>query len=155
MCYWESKTVKNLFYYDTIIGRLKIIDDGKEILEIGVVKEKLACDHLNEYNLYESQLIKIAYLQLSEYFSGKRKIFDLPLKFEGTEFQKKVWKILMDIPYGERKTYKQIAESVGCPKGCRAAGNANNKNKIMIVVPCHRVIGASGDLVGYARTGWT
>ena len=147
--------MKNLFYYDTIIGRLKIIDDGKEILEIGVVKEKLACDHLNEYNLYESQLIKIAYSQLSEYFSGKRKIFDLPLKLEGTEFQKKVWKVLMDIPYGERNTYKQIAESVGCPKGCRAVGNANNKNKIMIVVPCHRVIGASGDLVGYARTGWT
>jgi len=142
--------VKNVFYYDSIIGKLEIIDNGKEILEISALDSEPTLEQNSGYNLYESELIKRAYLQLSEYLSGKREVFDLPLKLEGTEFQKKVWKALTDIPYGETRTYKQIAENIGCPKGCRAVGNANNKNKIMIVVPCHRVIGVNGDLVGYA-----
>ena len=84
------------------------------------------------------------------YFSKKRKSFDIPIKLEGTEFQKRVWDALIQIPYGKTCTYKDIAEKIGNPKACRAVGGANNKNPIMIIVPCHRVIGKNGDLVGYA-----
>jgi methylated-DNA-[protein]-cysteine S-methyltransferase len=84
-----------------------------------------------------------------EYFEGKRLSFDLPLKMEGTEFQLKVWNELLQIPFGETRSYKEIAVAVGNPLGSRAIGNANNKNKISIIVPCHRVIGANGKLVGY------
>ena len=85
-----------------------------------------------------------------EYLDGKRKEFDFPYKMIGTEFQKKVWHALTKIPYGETRTYKEIATAVGNPKASRAVGMANNRNPIFIVVPCHRVIGANGKLVGYA-----
>jgi methylated-DNA-[protein]-cysteine S-methyltransferase len=88
--------------------------------------------------------------QLEAYFSGKLKSFDLRLASRGTDFQKAVWKALCEIPYGETRTYRDIAESIGRPKACRAVGRANNLNPIAIVVPCHRVIGSSGKLVGYA-----
>lgn len=88
--------------------------------------------------------------QLEAYFAGKLKSFDLKLVSEGTDFQKAVWKALCEIPYGETRTYKDIAESVGNPKACRAVGLANNRNPIAIIVPCHRVIGSTGKLVGYA-----
>jgi methylated-DNA-[protein]-cysteine S-methyltransferase len=88
--------------------------------------------------------------QFEDYFSGKLKSFDLNLAFEGTDFQKAVWKALCEIPYGETRTYKDIAASIGKPKACRAVGLANNRNPIAIVVPCHRVIGSNGKLVGYA-----
>lgn len=90
------------------------------------------------------------YLQeLKEYFSGRRKSFSVPLDLRGTPFQIKVWKALMEIPYGETVSYKYIAERVENPKGSRAVGMANNKNKIPIIIPCHRIIGADGRLVGY------
>lgn len=88
--------------------------------------------------------------ELQEYFLGRRKAFTFPISLEGTEFQKKVWKALTQIPYGETRTYKEIAVQVGNPKAYRAVGNANNKNPLAIVVPCHRVVGAKGNLVGYA-----
>lgn len=88
--------------------------------------------------------------QLEAYFSGKLKSFDLKLAPEGTEFQKSVWKALYEIPYGETRTYKDIAVSVGKPKAYRAVGLANNRNPIAIIIPCHRVIGANGKLTGYA-----
>lgn len=88
--------------------------------------------------------------QLVEYFDGKRQMFDFPYRLNGTEFQKKVWNELCKIPYGETRTYKQIAQALGNPKACRAVGMANNRNPITIAVPCHRVIGANGKLVGYA-----
>ena len=87
--------------------------------------------------------------QLQEYFDGKRKEFNLPILLRGTEFQKKVWQGLCTIPYGETRSYKELAELVGNPKAVRAVGGANNKNPIMIIVPCHRVIGADGSLVGF------
>lgn len=87
---------------------------------------------------------------MDEYFSGKRKKFDVSIVLEGTEFRKKVWKELMNIPYGETCSYKDIAIKIGNPKACRAVGGANNKNKIPIIIPCHRVIGTGGKLVGYA-----
>ena len=87
--------------------------------------------------------------QLEEYFDRKRKEFNLPILLRGTEFQKKVWQGLCTIPYGETRSYKELAELVGNPKAVRAVGGANNKNPIMIIVPCHRVIGADGSLVGF------
>lgn len=89
--------------------------------------------------------------QLREYFAGKRKVFKLKLNFEGTDFQKKVWNELRKIPYGELRSYKDIAEAVGNPKGCRAVGMANSKNPIPFIIPCHRVIGANGKLTGFAH----
>lgn len=88
--------------------------------------------------------------QLEAYFSGKLKSFDLKLASRGTAFQKAVWKALCEIPYGETRTYKDIAESIGKPKAYRAVGRANNLNPVAIIVPCHRVIGSTGKLVGYA-----
>ena len=94
-------------------------------------------------------LVKVA-MQLDEYFQGVRKNFDLPLNPAGTGFQRKVWDALLAIPYGETRTYREIAEAAGCPRGFRAVGMANNKNPIAIIIPCHRVIGSNGKLVGYA-----
>ena len=85
-----------------------------------------------------------------EYLDGKRKVFDLPLSLKGTDFQKQVWQALRDIPYGETRSYKQIAVAIGNPKAVRAVGMANNRNPLLIVVPCHRVIGTDGKMVGYA-----
>lgn len=98
----------------------------------------------------KTALTDLAYAQIMEYFQGKRRSFTFPYELRGTEFQKKVWRALCDIPYGETRTYKEIAAAVGNPKACRAVGMANNKNPIAIAVPCHRVIGADGKLVGYA-----
>lgn len=108
----------------------------KELKESGAVEEK-------------TDLISTAVSQLDEYFAGKRREFTLPLAPEGTDFQKRDWQALCDIPYGETASYKDIAIRIGCPKGARAVGLANNRNPIMIVIPCHRVIGSDGSLVGY------
>ncbi len=87
--------------------------------------------------------------QLQGYFNGARHTFDVPVALKGTPFQIKVWQALQTIPFGETKSYKEIAEIIGSPKAVRAVGGANNKNPISIIVPCHRVIGTSGALVGY------
>ena len=94
--------------------------------------------------------LELASLQLKQYFEGQRKKFDVPLDLDGTEFQKKVWKQLTKIPFGRTQSYSEIALKVGRPKACRAVGGANHVNPIAIIVPCHRVIGHSGDLTGYA-----
>jgi methylated-DNA-[protein]-cysteine S-methyltransferase len=88
--------------------------------------------------------------QLGEYFAGQRTDFELPLDFRGTDFQKQVWEALLTIPFGETRTYGQIAEQIGKPSAVRAVGAANGKNPISIIAPCHRVIGASGKLTGFA-----
>ncbi|QUH29913.1 methylated-DNA--[protein]-cysteine S-methyltransferase [Vallitalea guaymasensis] len=120
----------------------------------------LSCLHLQTKSGEELELSKEwirhddfftdTFKQLDEYFSGKRKMFDMKLNPQGTQFQKKVWNALTKIPYGEVCSYKDIAIAVGNEKACRAVGMANSKNPIAIVVPCHRVIGSSGKLVGYA-----
>lgn len=97
----------------------------------------------------ETPLLLEAKKQLSEYFRHERKAFHLPLKPSGTPFQKRVWEALLTIPYGETWSYRQVAAAVGNPKACRAVGNANSKNPIMIIIPCHRVIAADGSLGGY------
>ncbi len=93
---------------------------------------------------------KLAFEQLDEYFVGKRQRFDFPYKAVGTSFQQKVWSALHAIPYGETRTYKQIATQIGSPKAARAVGMANNKNPLLIIIPCHRVIATNGKLSGYA-----
>jgi methylated-DNA-[protein]-cysteine S-methyltransferase len=136
--------MKNIFVFQTKIGLVAIEDNGTEITDVNVISED------QSFEMNETNLLRNAALQLNEYLEGKRNSFDLPLNPKGTEFQKKVWAALCDIPYGETRSYKQIAESVGNPKACRAVGMANNKNPIMIFIPCHRVVGSDGSLTGYA-----
>ncbi|UUA71730.1 methylated-DNA--[protein]-cysteine S-methyltransferase [Cellvibrio sp. QJXJ] len=88
--------------------------------------------------------------QLGEYFAGTRKVFALPLDFHGTEFQQQVWHALLTIPYGQTRSYLQIAQQIGNEKSVRAVGAANGKNPISIIAPCHRVVGSSGKLTGFA-----
>ena len=116
----------------------------------GISEKSASVDNpFGDFELKESALIKKAAKELKEYFAGKRREFDLPLAFTGTDFQKKVWSALLEIPYGETRAYGQIAADIGNPKGCRAVGLANNRNPIAIICPCHRVIGADGALVGF------
>lgn len=138
--------MKNSFYYDTKIGRIQIEENGGAITKINYVQK----DNEEVAEGKETELLKEAIKQLNEYFEGKRSAFHLPLAPEGTEFQKKVWKALIEIPFGETKSYGEIAKLIGNEKASRAVGTANNKNPIMIVIPCHRVIGVNGKLVGYA-----
>lgn len=101
------------------------------------------------YALNPSELLLQAVSELREYFAGRRKEFDIPLGPAGTEFQKKVWCALREISYGETCSYGEIARAVGSPRAARAVGLANHKNPIPILIPCHRVIGSDGSLVGY------
>lgn len=98
----------------------------------------------------ETEVIRRAYDQLTAYFAGERQVFDLPLAPRGTAFQQRVWQALRDIPYGETRSYQQIAETIGNAKAVRAVGMANHRNPLLIVIPCHRVIGSRGQLTGYA-----
>ena len=131
--------------YSSVIGKIKIAYTDTAVISLDKIEDN---DYIDAD--VKSPLSDLAFSQLDEYFHGKRKEFDFPLEMRGTEFQKKVWMALSDIPYGETRTYKEIATAVGSPKASRAVGMANNKNPIAIVVPCHRVIGSNGKLVGYA-----
>ncbi len=137
----------HVYFYQTDIGTLVIAENGQGITDIYFGDQ--APDSRN--TVVETPMIKIAYEQLREYFAGTRKQFDFPLDLQGTEFQKKVWKALMEIPYGHTYSYGQIAAAIGQPKASRAVGMANNRNPVCIAVPCHRVIGSNGKLVGYAE----
>ena len=130
-------------YFDSPMGIIEIKTDDGSLVEVSIVEEKKRSSKVIPLIIRES------YKQLQEYFEGKRVDFNLRIYIEGTEFQKKVWNELLKIPCGEIDTYKGIAEKIGNVKASRAVGNANNKNKILIVVPCHRVISSSGQLTGY------
>ena len=132
--------------YDTVIGKIIIEESEEKISRIEIVNGTEKFDGKEE----ETELINKTYKELDEYFRGKRKTFDIPLKIEGTEFQKKVWNALLEIPYGETRSYLDIAKRVGNPKASRAVGMANHNNKIIIIIPCHRVIGSNKKLIGYA-----
>lgn len=136
--------MNNIFFYETEIGIIGIRENNKSITDIFFSKVD------TNDNIEETDLIKECFKQLKEYLEGNRRKFDLPLETRGTEFQKKVWNELLKIPYGETKSYKDIAIAIGNEKACRAIGMANNKNHIPIIIPCHRVIGSNGKLVGYA-----
>ncbi len=133
--------------YDTVIGKIIIEESEEKISRIEIVNGTEKFEGKEEK---ETELINKTYKELDEYFNSKRKKFDIPLKIEGTEFQKKVWNALLEIPYGETRSYLDIAKRVGNPKASRAVGMANHNNKIIIIIPCHRVIGSNKKLVGYA-----
>ncbi|MEN6414586.1 MAG: methylated-DNA--[protein]-cysteine S-methyltransferase [Veillonellales bacterium] len=137
--------MKNVFFYQMDIGRIGMAENGTAITNVyfngGSPGDAL---------LQETDLLKEAGRQLKDYLTGKRKTFELPLAPDGTEFQQKVWQSLQEIPYGETRSYGEVAKSIGNPQSSRAVGMANHKNPIPIFIPCHRVIGAKGDLVGYA-----
>ena len=135
-------------YYSTPLGKVRF---SYQIEGITSLKRLSDAEWEAEKALHKpSDLSDWAYNELIEYFEGKRKVFTFPIKPIGTPFQCQVWEALRRIPYGETRNYKQIAEKVGNPKASRAVGMANNKNPLWIVVPCHRVVGANGSLVGYA-----
>lgn len=138
--------MKNLWFYKTKIGVMGIAEDGPGITDVFLGKRPADPD----MNLAETPLLRQAAAEIEEYLDGRRKEFQVPIHLAGTAFQKKVWEALRRIPYGETRSYQEIAESVGNPKACRAVGMANHKNPIMILVPCHRVIGKNGNLTGYA-----
>lgn len=138
--------MKFYYTYKTIIGEIIIAEEENKISEINILKNKKELKGEKQ----ETILIKKAYKQLQEYFDGKRKEFNFPLYIEGTPFQKKVWEALMTIPYGETRSYGEIAKQIGNKKAARAVGMANHNNRIIIAIPCHRVIGNNQKLVGYA-----
>ncbi len=130
------------YSYKTPIGEVTISEDNGCITNIAY--HKLNCEEK------ETPLVKKTYSELQEYLNGKRKNFDIPIKLNGTQFQKRVWQALTSIPYGKIVTYKDIANLIGNKNAQRAVGMANNKNPIVIIIPCHRVIGANRNLTGYS-----
>ena len=138
--------MKYYSYYEFSIGTLGIGEDGVGISHIflpGTADVSAAVQK-------ETPLIAAAAAQLREYFAGERKEFDLPLAPQGTAFQRRVWEKLCEIPYGECRSYGDLARNIGSPKAARAVGMANHRNPILIVIPCHRVLGKDGSLTGYA-----
>ena len=136
------------YIYDTQIGKILIEENNDAITRVSMHLDDSNYDTLSDFT--ETPLLHAAYTELNEYLCGKRKVFSVPLRPEGTEFQKKVWNALCEIPYGETKNYGEVASKIGNKKAQRAVGMANHKNPIMIFIPCHRVIGANGKLTGYA-----
>ncbi len=142
-------------YYDSMdspVGKLVIESDGDAIVSIHI---KLNDENLqdltsNSAGLHLPACLASCKMQLAEYFEGSREQFDLPLSPKGTPFQKRVWTELQSIPFGQTISYLELARRLGDPKVIRASGTANGKNPIAIIIPCHRVIGSNGDLVGYA-----
>lgn len=135
-------------YYNSPIGAIEVASDEDSIIRLDFVEE------LGKNDENSPEILKKAIKQLDEYFQGKRKIFDLKLGVEGTAFQQRVWQQLIKVPFGSTATYGEIAKAVGNEKASRAVGGANNKNKIAIVIPCHRVVGSQGKMVGYAGGLW-
>ena len=143
----KSLNIKVSYYYSPI-GYLEIGGTDENIVSVNFLDANPARD------AQVSPLLEDCIQQLGEYFQKKRQKFDLPLLPEGTSFQKLVWKKLLEIPFGAANSYLDIAKRIGDPKAIRAVGAANGKNPISIVVPCHRVIGANGKLIGYGGGLW-
>lgn len=136
---------------DSPIGKLKLVANEAKLAAVLWEVDRPNRVKLGDMTEVASNpALDAAAQQLNEYFEGKRNQFDLELDFKGTEFQKKVWNALLTIPFGETRTYSQIARQIGHPTAVRAVGAANGRNPIAIVAPCHRVIGASGELTGFA-----
>ena len=140
---------KHVTYLKSPIGQIKITGDETSVNSILFVFNDTEMEEEN-INSVLAQCKK----ELSEYFTGKRKDFDVPISQAGTEFQQRVWNELTKIPYGKTVSYNFIAESLGDKKSVRAVGTSNGKNQLSIIVPCHRVIGSDGSLTGYAGGLW-
>ncbi len=136
---------------DSPIGKLKLVASPEGLVAILWENDNPRRVRLNE--LVESDrdpILLRTEAELTEYFAGKRDFFTVPLDMRGTSFQRQVWEALRNIPFGETRTYGQLASQLGNPKATRAVGAANGKNPIAVIVPCHRVIGFSGKLTGFA-----
>ena len=156
-CFYRSPIgVLQISENDGNITRLCLRSKDEELSESAdVIQNRLnrqSGQNQHDLNCREqcSELLKETCRQLDEYFQGKRKEFDLPLAYTGTSFQENVWRELQRIPYGETRSYEDIAVKVGNPKAVRAVGQANNKNPILLLIPCHRVIHKNGDISGFA-----
>jgi methylated-DNA-[protein]-cysteine S-methyltransferase len=134
--------------YPSEIGPLEVVGNQKGILTITFVEKEFTPDRALP------ACIKECLRQLDEYFKGKRQKFRVPLLLDGTDFQKAVWRQLQKIPFGQTVSYGEVARAIGNPRAFRAVGNANNKNDIPIIIPCHRVIGHDGKLVGFGSGIW-
>ncbi|WP_042679421.1 methylated-DNA--[protein]-cysteine S-methyltransferase [Anaerosalibacter massiliensis] len=137
--------------YDSPLGTIYVVVDEIGVRRI-ILFEDQWLEYMNKYNgiKQDKRLCNNIIRELDEYFNKERKEFQVPLSIEGTEFRKKVWEALRNIPYGEVRSYSQIAEAIGNPKAVRAVGQANRANLLPIIIPCHRVVGKSGELTGYA-----
>lgn len=144
-------TNNNILHLRTEIGCLEILSTASALKSIRFVDEPI---EFQELNTNTPQVLQNAAQQLDAYFTGEQKVFSLKLQTNGTAFQQKVWNELVNIPYGTTTTYKEIAKRIGNTMAMRAVGNANNKNELAIVIPCHRVVGANGKLTGYASGLW-
>lgn len=140
---------KYITYLRSPIGKIKLTGDEDSVSSILFIFDDTEMEAENP-----SSVLLHCKKELSEYFSGKRNNFTVPVKQEGTEFQQKVWSELLKIPYGKTVSYNFVAESLGDKKAIRAVGAANGRNQISIIVPCHRVIGSDGSLTGYAGGLW-
>lgn len=130
---------------DTPLGQLRLVSDGTALVRI-----EFPYQHGSDGEAETDAVLQQCEQQLREYFAGERQAFQLPLAAKGTEFQQRVWAALRDIPFGELRSYRDIADGIGNRKAVRAVGAANGKNPIPIIVPCHRVIGSDGSLTGFA-----
>ena len=137
---------KYYFYTYEGVGKLGIGAESEKITDLYFERSSIS---RTDISLEETPLHREASRQLEEYLSGRRKIFDLPLAPKGTDFQMRCWEALLRVPYGETRSYGDIARAAGSPKGFRAVGMANNRNPIAIIIPCHRIIGSDGKLVGF------
>lgn len=137
--------------YTSPLGIIEITGTSEAIYDISFTDKKQ-----QEHPLQENipAVLKMCYDQLNEYFKGERRAFSVPYIFTGTEFQESVWQALTTVPYGETASYLDIAKAIGRDKAVRAVGGTNGKNKLSIIVPCHRIIGANGKLTGYASGVW-
>lgn len=136
--------MKKYFVMTRMIGPITLTQSQGVITALSFTGEKAG-------QVYEeTPLLGEAARQITDYLKGKRKEFDFPYQAKGSLFQEKIWEILKTIPYGERWTYKEVAQKAGNPKAARAVGMANHHNPLAIIIPCHRVIGSNGRLVGYA-----
>ena len=134
--------------YRSEIGPLEVVGSPKGILTLTFVEDELEADRHLPACMTE------CLRQLDEYFKGKRQKFSVPLILEGTGFQKAVWRQLQKIPFGRTASYGDVARAIGRPQAFRAVGNANNKNRIPLIIPCHRVIGSNGKMVGFGSGIW-
>ncbi|MFW5718756.1 MAG: methylated-DNA--[protein]-cysteine S-methyltransferase [Halanaerobium sp.] len=134
-------------YFNSPIGLIELQADRSELMSLKFQDKK-------RYQEEETAVLKAAREQLKDYFEGTRKEFKLSLRVEGTDFQKSVWRQLREIPYGNTFSYKEVAEAIGNNKAYRAVGNANNKNSIPIIIPCHRVTASNGEIGGYGAGIW-
>jgi methylated-DNA-[protein]-cysteine S-methyltransferase len=135
----------NMITMPSPVGVLRLYAHGDELCDLHL--PGLAAPEATEKS---TPVLRETAKQLTEYFAGKRLVFDLPLAPRGTGFQQLVWRALVAIPFGETRSYGELARAIGRPAASRAVGSANNRNPIAIIVPCHRVIGSNGDLTGYA-----